>query len=93
MESNTIFLTRTSFSGQFFNCPDFLSFKPDFFFKLALGGGASNMSRDTHCATCHELAFLKIYLAFFSNTTCFYFNLEIIFNRFGNVEGMRQVPI
>ena len=41
---------------------------------LALGGGASDMSRDTHCATCHELVFLKLYLAFISNTTCFYFN-------------------
>ena len=43
------------------------------------------MSRDTHCATCHELVFLKLYLAFFSNTTCFNINLETIFNRFGNV--------
>ena len=43
-----------------------------FFFELALGDGASNMSRDTHCATCHELVFLKLYLAFFSNTSCFY---------------------
>ena len=51
------------------------------------------MSRDTHCATCHELVFLKLYLAFFSNTTFFYFNLEIILNRFGKVEGMRQMPI
>ena len=32
------------------------------FFKLALGGGASDMSRDTPCATCHELVFLKSYL-------------------------------
>ena len=50
------------------------------------------MSRDTHCATCHELVFLKLYLAFFSNTTCFYFNLEIILNRFGNVVGTPQLP-
>ena len=50
------------------------------------------MSRDTHCATCHELAFLKLYIDFFSNNTCFYFNLEIILNRFGNVAGMPQVP-
>ena len=56
------------------------------FFKLALGGGASDMSRDTHCATCHESVFLKLYLAFFSNTTCFYFNFEIILNRFGYIE-------
>ena len=56
-----------------------------FFFKLTLGGGASNMSRDTHCAICRELIFLKLYLAFFSNATCFYFNLEIILNRFDNV--------
>ena len=35
------------------------------FFKLALVGGASDMSRDTHCATCHELVFLKLYLAVF----------------------------
>ena len=46
------------------------------------------MSRDT----CHELVFLKLYLAFFSNTTRFYFNLEIILNRFGNVEATLQVP-
>ena len=50
------------------------------------------MSSDTHCATCHELVFLKLYLIFFSNTTRFYFNLEIILNRFGNVAGMPQVP-
>ena len=63
-----------------------------FFFKLAFGGGALDMSRDNHCATCHELLFLKSYLAFFSNTTCFYFYLEIILNRFGNVAGTPQVP-
>ena len=62
------------------------------FFKLALGGGASDMSRGTHCATCHELVFLKLYLTFISNTTCFYFDLEIILNRFGNVAGTPQVP-
>ena len=50
------------------------------------------MSRDAHCATCHEFLFLKLYLAFFSITTCFYFNLEIILNRFENVEGTVQVP-
>ena len=50
------------------------------------------MSRDTHCATYHELVFQKLYLAFFSNTTCFYSNLEIILNRFGTVEGRPQVP-
>ena len=44
------------------------------FFKLALGGGASDMSRDIHCATCHELVFLILHLAFFSNTTRFYLN-------------------
>ena len=37
------------------------------------------MSRDTNCATCHELVFLKLYL-------------EIILNRFGNVAGTPQVP-
>ena len=58
------------------------------FFKLALGGGASDMSRDTHCVACHELLFLKLYLASFTNATCFYFNLEIILNRFDNVTGM-----
>ena len=62
------------------------------FFKLALGGGASDMSRDTHCATCHELVFLKLYLAFFSNTTCFYFNLKFILNKSGNIMGTPQVP-
>ena len=62
------------------------------FFKLALGGGALDMWRDTHCATCHELVFLKSYLAFFTNATCFYFNLEIILNRFDNVTGTPQVP-
>ena len=55
------------------------------FFKLAVGGWASDMSRDTHCGECHELLFLILHLALFSNTTCFYFNLEIILNRFGNV--------
>ena len=52
------------------------------FFKLALGGGALNMWRDTHCATCQELVILKSYLASCTNVTCFYFNLEIILNRF-----------
>ena len=51
------------------------------------------MSRDTHCATCHELVFLKLYLAFFSNTECFYFYLEIILKRFVNVEERRQMSI
>ena len=51
------------------------------FLKLSLWGGASDMSSDTHCATCHELVFLKLYLTFFSNTTCFYSNLEIILNK------------
>ena len=50
------------------------------------------MPRDTHCATCHELVFLKLLLAFFSNTTCLYFNLEIILNRFDNILGTPQVP-
>ena len=50
------------------------------------------MSLYTHCATCHELIFPKLYLAFFSNSTCFYFNLEIILNRFGKVAGTPQVP-
>ena len=50
------------------------------------------MSRDTHCATCHELVFLKLYLYFFSNTTSFYFNLKIILNKFGNIMGTSQVP-
>ena len=59
---------------------------------MAVGGGASEMSRDTHCATYHELVFQKLYLAFFSNTTYLYFNLEIILNRFGTVAGMHQVP-
>ena len=48
------------------------------FFKLALWGGALDMWRDTHCATCQELVILKSYLASFTNATCFYFNLEII---------------
>ena len=61
------------------------------FFKLAVGGGASDMSRDTHWATCHELVFKILYLAFFSNNTRFYFNLEIILNKFGTVAGMPQV--
>ena len=64
-----------------------------FFFKLALGGGASDMSRDTHCATCRELVFIKLYLYFLSNTTCFYYNLKIILNKFGNIMGTPQVPI
>ena len=55
------------------------------FFKLALGGGALDRSRDTHCATCHELVILKSYLASFTNATCFYLNLEIILNQFENV--------
>ena len=59
---------------------------------MALGGGASDKSRDTHCATCHELVILKLYLNFFSNTTCFYLNLEIILDRFDNVTGTPQVP-
>ena len=50
------------------------------------------MSRDTHCATCHELVFIKLYLASFTNAICFYFNLEIILNRFGNVAAKTQVP-
>ena len=58
-----------------------------FIYKLVyiyiFGGGASDMARDSHCATCQELVFLKLYLDFFSNTSCFYFNLEIILNRFG----------
>ena len=62
------------------------------FFKLTLGGGASDISRDTHFATCHELVFLKSYLAYFTNTTRVYFNLEISLNRFGNVTGTPQVP-
>ena len=37
------------------------------FFKLTLGGGVSDMSRDTHCATCHKLVFLKLYLGRFSS--------------------------
>ena len=48
------------------------------YFKLALGDGASVISRDNNCATCHEFVFLKLLLAFFSNTTRFYFNLEVI---------------
>ena len=43
------------------------------------------MSRDTHFGVCHELVFIILHLAFVSNTTCFYFNLEIILNRFGSV--------
>ena len=50
------------------------------------------MSRNTYCATCHELVFLKLLLAFFSNTTHLYFNLEIILNRFDNIAGTPQVP-
>ena len=50
------------------------------------------MSRDTHCATFHELVFLKLYFAFFSNTTCFYLNLETILNRFDNNAGTPHVP-
>ena len=49
------------------------------------------MSRDIHCGVCHEFVFLILFLAFFSNTTCFYFNLEIILNIFGKVEGTPQV--
>ena len=49
------------------------------FFKLALGGGASDMSRDTHCATCHELVFLKLYLPSFTNDTCFLFKFRNYF--------------
>ena len=50
------------------------------------------MSRDTHYATCHGLVFIKLYLAFFSNTTCFYFNLEINLNRLCHFAGTPQVP-
>ena len=50
------------------------------------------MSRDTHCGTCHELLFLKLYLAFFSNTARFYFNLENILNTFRTVAGTPRVP-
>ena len=71
-----------------FHCPTHLY--SQIFFKLALGSGPSDMSRDTHCATCHELVFIKLYL--FSNTTCFYFNLRIILNKFGNIMGTPQVP-
>ena len=47
------------------------------------------MSSGTHCATCHELEFIKlyIYIYFFLNTTCFYFNLKIILNKIGNIMG------
>ena len=73
---------------------------------LALGGGASNISRDTHCATCHELVFLKLYLAFFSNTSyMFLFQFgnyfKKIWQHYGNTlsanlkkkSGYRIVPL
>ena len=61
------------------------------FFTLALGGRASDMLRDTHCATSDELVFLKLYLSFFSNTI-YSKSIEIILNKFGTVAGTPKVP-